>query len=452
MKPFRYVSNCCCLSIYNWFELKYLSSNLAVSVWTLTGLIPFNYYPTNERMCLILLKCDEDYRCQKVEPLLLLFSCTGAVFINSCSLQPYIPIFLIMGGILLMLKTFFLIIHSFIVRNAISHPTMHSGKNIFIWAWSIFNIIFNFFLLVWTVASSYWVYSNYREVIESDYSSCSEVIYKFSFSVVTSCYIILLALCCTCCLVGSGFGIGKRSSARSDSNCEVANDWDLANASLPRERQERSEEGAMILSYRDGTNMDQQSRARDMPDTVAPVRAAFYGEPVNTGSVDNLYVNTQTFPRIVPLNSEAVDGRTGSTNLSAWSSGGHQAIHGMQSHAQNLGKTQQAHSSANNLDLNPDFSFRNCNRSDCNCNGAFRNMLSHASLVPTTSAPQHKLTAFEHARSNPILFDPDHQRNNQARTMSTHHHHSRSSLRATDINTPCLYTTIRSDGCSTTHV
>ena len=127
---------------------------------------------------------------------------------GECSLEPNIPIFLIVGGILGILKNLFLILEN--VSKRCPHrlyPRSHKKRKYLKYIWKIFNILFTLFMLAWIIAGSYWIYHIYNDVmridfgrLSSDGTSCNELLYKFSFGILTSSYILLvLMLCCTCC-------------------------------------------------------------------------------------------------------------------------------------------------------------------------------------------------------------------------------------------------------------
>ena len=134
--------------------------------------------------------------------------CTGAIFLGECSLEPNIPIFLIVGGISGILKNLFLILESMSKRCPHRfYPRSPKKRKYLKYIWKTFNIIFTLFMLAWIIAGSYWIYHIYSEVMTIDFGrsssdgrSCNELLYKFSFGILTSSYILLvLMLCCTCC-------------------------------------------------------------------------------------------------------------------------------------------------------------------------------------------------------------------------------------------------------------
>ena len=141
----------------------------------------------------------------------IILSLAGSLFVHTCPLEPLIPVYLIVGGISGILKNVLLIVENLIKRysDQISPRIKHTKYIVHIWR--TFNLIFNLFMLVWTIAGSYWVYHIYTEVTNSEYMECTELLYKFGFGIVTSSYILLLMTCtCVCCCAGICLKINKR--------------------------------------------------------------------------------------------------------------------------------------------------------------------------------------------------------------------------------------------------
>lgn len=400
----------------------------------------------------------------------------GVVFVDDCPLQPDIPIFLIVGGLSVMLELVILIIYSIVLRNSTSLSTRFSRSKhkVLVCGWKVFSITFNLFLLAWTVAGSYWVYSKYKEVIKFGYLTCNEVVYKFTFSVIALSYVIfLMALCCACCFAGIlCFGRGKRSGPPV-SNFEEGtsgSDWVMARgdvvAGLCAVENERQQEDDRMTdaSYRDDdgdvesmTRMNHGSVSEQVPVRSTPLDLASNREPDSVGGEEDVSINSQVFSATLPLeslDSEAAGGRTRLANLSLRSPGaninnqvlgtptfmveGAPISNNLRRHARtSTGSNyndpvglQQAHSNTITLDSVPDHSFkRNRYLSDRNGNEAFKNATSsYVNLMPQRSA-RHALMGSECAHSNPVLYDPNQQslqrrQPNKAQTMASGDHHS----------------------------
>lgn len=416
-----------------------------------------------------------------------LSSLTGVMLVNKCPLQPNIPIFLIVSGLSVMLKTILLIVHSIILRNSTFSSTSYSrsGLKTSMCAWSVFNTVFNLFLLAWTIAGSCWVYGNYREVIKSGDLACNKFLYKFTFTVITSSYILLLLLCCACLFVGTCYRIGKRSGVAHSNGAEgtSGSDWILAHSDViaatcnpPEDRRERTneEDGASVL------RVNLQSSSREVPVSFTPVCGlASNRERATSTEILDIITNIQAdSSTTLPLDSELEDGRTRSVNQPIRSSSGASHVQGVParmmhgstpgSHAtHSLRRLQQAHSNSGNLGL---IRFRDWNSgNDGNSNGALQNTSSYVNLLPMASVRDTLTASSEYAQSNPILYDSHQQflprnadklrRKASGDHNSVHlcgnlpqHHRSGTNMREAKSNSSILYTTVLSDGFSTTHV
>ena len=162
-----------------------------------------------------------------------------------------------MGGISGILKNIFLIVENIIRRYSEKiEPHVKHSKYIIL-VWRLFNLLFNLFMLAWTIAGGYWVYHIYAVVTISEYSECSELLYKFGFGIVTSSYILLLLTCvCVCCCAGICLKMNKRRQrGRSlDSGSELGSmgESDSNNDSLSigadeEERRSRSNEDSVSV-------------------------------------------------------------------------------------------------------------------------------------------------------------------------------------------------------------
>ncbi len=124
---------------------------------------------------------------------------SGALHTGECPIEPYIPIFLIVGGSSGVIKNVTLILESVVRRTR--RLQLHSQRAKFAtYTWRVVNLIFNLFMLAWVIAGSYWVYHVYNDVNDTHFESCDELLYKFAFGILTCSYILLvLMLTCTCC-------------------------------------------------------------------------------------------------------------------------------------------------------------------------------------------------------------------------------------------------------------
>lgn len=119
-----------------------------------------------------------------------------------------------MGGFSGTVKNLVLITESVLRRCSHRLPPESERVRYVNYAWKVLNLLFNLFLLGWVVAGSYWIYHVYPTVNRAGYnasSTCDELLYKFSFGILTSSYILLAIMlffvcCCGLCLRESRSG------------------------------------------------------------------------------------------------------------------------------------------------------------------------------------------------------------------------------------------------------
>ncbi len=137
---------------------------------------------------------------------------------HNCPLEPLIPVYLIIGGISGIFKNVLLIFENIIKRYSEQLSSRVAHSKCVVYMWRVFNLVFNLFMLAWTIAGGYWVYHIYTEVTNSEYSQCTELLYKFGFGIVTSSYILLLLTCaCVCCCAGICLKANSRGRRASSS-------------------------------------------------------------------------------------------------------------------------------------------------------------------------------------------------------------------------------------------
>lgn len=126
---------------------------------------------------------------------------TGAKYKDDCPVEPFIPIYLIVGGSFGMLKTIIVL-----CQRARSHDETdtdidedQSMSSKFI------DGVLNLFLFTWFIAGNIWVYSKYKPnptpPPNDAMNYCNPTLYMFAFWVITASYILMGAICfCICCL------------------------------------------------------------------------------------------------------------------------------------------------------------------------------------------------------------------------------------------------------------
>lgn len=121
----------------------------------------------------------------------------GSVYFNDCPAEPYIPIFLIVGGTFSTFKYIIRVLTR--VRRVETNADLqdpeptHPAQS-----------LITFFLCGWFITGCVWVYRIYwpksQAIDELDKDYCNRVVYVFSFWLITTAYIFLgLLTSCICC-------------------------------------------------------------------------------------------------------------------------------------------------------------------------------------------------------------------------------------------------------------
>ncbi|XP_065668502.1 transmembrane protein 272 isoform X2 [Hydra vulgaris] len=131
----------------------------------------------------------------------------GTLYKDDCPIEPFIPIYLIVGGSFGIIKTIVIIIQRILYgedsfsKDAVSDELPEKTPI----AWMLIDSVLNLFLFTWFVAGNIWVYSKYKPYFvpppHEPMNYCNKNLYMFSFWIITFSYIIMGLICvCTCCL------------------------------------------------------------------------------------------------------------------------------------------------------------------------------------------------------------------------------------------------------------
>eukprot|EP00096_Caligus_rogercresseyi_P010103 TRINITY_DN3565_c0_g2_i4.p1 TRINITY_DN3565_c0_g2~~TRINITY_DN3565_c0_g2_i4.p1 ORF type:complete len:155 (+),score=15.00 TRINITY_DN3565_c0_g2_i4:648-1112(+) len=120
----------------------------------------------------------------------------GSLYFNQCPAEPYIPIFLILGGSLSVFKYFLGVTARLCFRgrdNTRDHNRVRHAQS-----------LITFFLCGWFIGGCVWVYRIYwpnfepRFLGDTDY--CHQAVYVFTYWIITTSYIFLgMFTSCICC-------------------------------------------------------------------------------------------------------------------------------------------------------------------------------------------------------------------------------------------------------------
>ncbi|XP_050708103.1 uncharacterized protein LOC126993241 isoform X2 [Eriocheir sinensis] len=121
----------------------------------------------------------------------------GSLKMNDCPAQPYIPVYLVVGGVMGVAKNLLGI------QGRLHHPLTDEEAHVPIpWHRRLqFGGAINFFLTVWFVMGCVWVYRIYKPnyTDRNTREFCDQTLYQFAFWLVTSVYLIIgLLISCMC--------------------------------------------------------------------------------------------------------------------------------------------------------------------------------------------------------------------------------------------------------------
>lgn len=126
---------------------------------------------------------------------------SGAEFKNDCPVEPFIPIYLIVGGAFAMLKTVTILCQRAVTGERLDDEPEEEQSMVA----KLFDGVFNLFLFIWFIAGNFWIYSKYKPNFtppkHQPLNYCHPTLYLFAFWVITTSHIILgIIFFCVCCL------------------------------------------------------------------------------------------------------------------------------------------------------------------------------------------------------------------------------------------------------------
>lgn len=130
----------------------------------------------------------------------------GAVYLNDCPLEPYIPIYLVVMGV-------FGLMLDILACLPCTQPK-EGSTNVLHRLCTTWNSLVSFFVFCWFIAGNVWVYRIYEPVYVQNATSgepyCNKTVYLFAFWTITLIYILLLAfLVGGCCVLFCFFLCGR---------------------------------------------------------------------------------------------------------------------------------------------------------------------------------------------------------------------------------------------------
>lgn len=159
------------------------------------------------------------------QPSILLLDFVGASYYGQCTIEPLIPIFMIIFGICGILKSIETLVKHLIVCvkccSCLARWRGHSRLKYLFIVWRVIDLIFNLLSFGWFIAGSYWIFHIYNDLQKSgfDRELCHPVLYKFAFGMMISSYIIVGLTCCCVC----GCGLCQNPVTREGEEGRTAN-------------------------------------------------------------------------------------------------------------------------------------------------------------------------------------------------------------------------------------
>ncbi|XP_063068047.1 transmembrane protein 272-like [Engraulis encrasicolus] len=137
----------------------------------------------------------------------LTMALVGAKSIDDCPIQPMIPLYLLIGGVVGSLKVSLLLYDIMHMRSLISksvvigdddadeYPWRHNAPRYYV------HVLLSCFLLIWFLLANYWVFSVYTPPFIAPFHQpllyCRQALYVFAvFVLVLSHSVLVVLLCC----------------------------------------------------------------------------------------------------------------------------------------------------------------------------------------------------------------------------------------------------------------
>ncbi|XP_071015619.1 transmembrane protein 272-like [Oncorhynchus clarkii lewisi] len=142
-------------------------------------------------------------------PLTMAF--VGVKSIDDCPVQPMIPLYLLVGGVIGSVKVTLLLYDTTRMRSLISKSVVIGDDDADEYPWRqnankyYVHVILSLFLFVWFLLGNYWVFSvfqpNFITPFHQPQDYCRKSLYLFAVFVLTLSHtVLLLLLCCGVCV------------------------------------------------------------------------------------------------------------------------------------------------------------------------------------------------------------------------------------------------------------
>ncbi|XP_064413842.1 transmembrane protein 272-like [Latimeria chalumnae] len=135
----------------------------------------------------------------------------GMKFLEDCPIQPLIPLYLLVGGVVGILKVTLLLYDSTRMRSLLSKSVMIGDDDDDEYPWRqnahkyYVHVTLSLFLFIWFIMGNYWVFSvyvpNFIPPFHQPQDYCDKTVYVFAVGVlITSHTVLALLLLFTCCI------------------------------------------------------------------------------------------------------------------------------------------------------------------------------------------------------------------------------------------------------------
>ncbi|XP_074073290.1 transmembrane protein 272 isoform X3 [Macrotis lagotis] len=136
---------------------------------------------------------------------------TGMKFLEDCPIEPLIPLYLLVGGIIGSLKVSLLLYDSTKMRQLLAKSVVIDDDDDDEYPWRqnahkyYIHLILSLFLFIWFILGNYWVFSiylpNFIPPFHHPQDYCDKTLYLFAVSVLLISHSVLFLLgFCSCCI------------------------------------------------------------------------------------------------------------------------------------------------------------------------------------------------------------------------------------------------------------
>lgn len=129
----------------------------------------------------------------------------GSIYVNDCKIQPNIPVYLIVSGVLGTIQHVIAVWTKYVPKETGGRLKVYRAYC------KVVDYFLHLFLAIWFILGCVWVYSNYSDVVFEDTFKeeyCHKTLYLFSFwvlnlSFIFLCILIVGSLCCVVFIVAA---------------------------------------------------------------------------------------------------------------------------------------------------------------------------------------------------------------------------------------------------------